>query len=156
MIHFILNGEKVAFDADPEMPLLWALRERFQLTGTKFGCGKALCGACTAHLDGGAVRTCVVPMAAVEGRSVTTIEGLDEQGMHPVQRAWRQNNVPQCGFCQSGQIMAAAALLAENPKPTEQEVRVAMSGNLCRCGTYPRIIKAIVEASTENREGLPE
>jgi aerobic-type carbon monoxide dehydrogenase small subunit (CoxS/CutS family) len=142
-IDFTLNGETVSLNADPEMPLLWAIRDIAGLTGTKFGCGKALCGACTVHVDGKPVQSCVLPVSAVSGSSVTTIEGLSSDGSHPVQVAWRELNVPQCGYCQSGQIMAAAALLKSNPKPTDAEIDAAMNRNICRCGTYNRIRQAI-------------
>ncbi len=149
MIAFHVNGEAVRVDVDPEMPLLWCLRDHLQLTGTKYGCGEAYCGACVIHLDGEAVRACVTPVAKASGRQVTTIEGLSEHGDHPVQRAWREENVPQCGYCQSGQIMSAAALLAEVPAPTDDQIDQSMAGNVCRCGTYDRIRKAIHRASQE-------
>jgi isoquinoline 1-oxidoreductase alpha subunit len=142
-IEFILNGNVVSLEADPQMPLLWAIRDIAGLTGTKYGCGKALCGACMVHVDGDAVLSCVYPIQAASGRSVTTIEGLSADGTHPVQIAWRELNVPQCGYCQSGQIMSAAALLASKPKPTDADIDAAMSGNICRCGTYTRIRKAV-------------
>jgi len=129
------------------MPLLWYLRDGLQMTGTKFGCGMALCGACTVHLDGAAVRSCMTPMSAALGKKVTTIEGLDAKGQHPLQVAWREQGVPQCGYCQSGQIMQAAALLASKKKPTDAEIESAMSGNICRCGTYTRIKAAIKQAA---------
>jgi len=138
-----INGERHELDADPAMPLLWALRDLAGLTGTKYGCGKALCGACTVHLDGQPVRACVTPLAAIGGRRITTIEGLSAQGDHPVQRAWIELDVVQCGYCQSGQIMSAAALLAKTPEPTDADIDAAMGGNLCRCGTYQRIRAAI-------------
>ncbi len=144
MIEFQLNGEPVSVDLPADTPLLWIIREHFQLTGSKFGCGMGLCGACTMHVDGMASRTCILPIAAVAGKSVTTIEGLgDAEKLHPVQEAWLEHNVPQCGYCQPGQIMSASALLANNPKPSDGEIDAAMSGNICRCGTYPRIRKAI-------------
>ena len=146
-IELTLNGKTITLDADPQMPLLWAIRDLAGLTGTKFGCGKALCGACTVHVNGNAVRSCVLPISAAAGASVTTIEGLSEDGNHPVQLAWREFNVPQCGYCQSGQIMSAAALLQSNPKPTDADIDSAMSGNICRCGTYTRIRKAIHRAA---------
>jgi isoquinoline 1-oxidoreductase alpha subunit len=145
----IVNGRSFSVDAEPETPLLWALREHLGLTGTKFGCGAGLCGACTVHLDGEAVFACQTPIEAADGRAVTTIEGLSNTGDHPVQRAWVQEQVPQCGYCQSGQIMRAAALLAANPRPTREEIIDAMSSNLCRCGTYPRIIRAVERAAGE-------
>ena len=130
----------------PDTPLLWVLRDELNLRGTKFGCGKALCGACTVHLNGAALRSCVLPVSAAVGASITTIEGLSEDGSHPVQRAWMEMDVPQCGYCQAGQIMTATALLAAKPQPTEEEIATTMSGNLCRCGTYPRIRKAVLRA----------
>ena len=140
-----INGETHEVDADPTMPLLWALRDLLDMTGTKYGCGAGLCGACTVHLDGRAVRSCVTPLAAVEGKAVTTIEGLSDDGSHPVQQAWAKHQVPQCGYCQPGQIMQAAALLAENPAPSSAEIDTAMAGNICRCGTYTRIKAAITD-----------
>lgn len=142
-----VNGSPRSFDGDPEMPLLWYLRDDLRMTGTKFGCGLALCGACTVHLDGVAIRSCQTPMSAVTGKSVTTIEGLDPKGQHPLQVAWREHNVPQCGYCQAGQIMQAAALLKTNKKPSDADIEAAMSGNICRCGTYTRIKAAIKQAS---------
>jgi isoquinoline 1-oxidoreductase subunit alpha len=147
MTRLEINGRPVELDADPAMPLLWALRDVIGLTGTKFGCGIALCGSCTVHVDGEAVRSCVATVASVEGRSVTTIEGLSEDGSHPVQAAWKEINVPQCGYCQPGQIMSAAALLAGTPHPTDEQIDEAMSGNICRCGTYLRIRRAIHQAA---------
>ncbi len=148
MIEFTLNGAQVRTDDAPDTPLLWAVRDTFKLKGSKFGCGAGLCGACTMHLDGQAVRTCVLPIAAVAGKSVTTIEGIGTpEAMHPVQQAWVDHSVPQCGYCQSGQIMSATALLASNPNPTAEEVENAMAGNICRCGCYPRIKKAILSAA---------
>lgn len=145
-IKFNLNGKATQLDeVDPEMPLLWALRENLDLTGTKFGCGIAQCGVCTVHLDGNAIKSCVIPVSAVENKDVTTIEGLSENNNHPVQLAWIEEQVPQCGYCQSGQIMAAAALLKNNPSATESEVEAAMQGVYCRCGTYPRIKKALAK-----------
>ncbi|MEQ9464695.1 MAG: (2Fe-2S)-binding protein [Haliea sp.] len=146
MIAFTLNGGDVSLEIDPQTPLLWALRDNLRLTGTKFGCGMGLCGACTVHLDGAAVRSCSLPLAAVAGKAVTTIEGLG--GEHPLQRAWVEHNVPQCGYCQSGQIMSAAALLAANPAPDEASIRQAMAGNLCRCGTYHKVQRAILSVAT--------
>jgi len=146
-IEFTLNGKPVSLDVDPKMPLLWAIRDIAGLTGTKYGCGRALCGACTVHVDGQPVRSCAFPLSGVDGVSVTTIEGLSADGNHPVQKAWRDQNVPQCGYCQSGQIMSAAALLARNPQPTDADIDNAMSGNICRCGTYTRIRKAIHQAA---------
>lgn len=138
-IRLRVNGTEHTLDVDPEMPLLWALRDLIGLTGTKYGCGQALCGACTVHLDQEVVRACVTPVRRAEGRSVTTIEGLE----HPLQQAWVELNVPQCGFCQAGQIMTAAGLLALYPKPSDEQIEQSMAGNICRCGTYPRICAAI-------------
>jgi isoquinoline 1-oxidoreductase subunit alpha len=143
-----INGSIHQVDVDPEMPLLWVLRDVLDMTGTKFGCGVALCGACTVHIDGEATRACITAVNDVSGRSVTTIEGLDPQGNHPVQKAWRALNVPQCGYCQAGQIMQAAALIATNKNPSEDEINSAMSGNICRCGCYQRITAAIKAAAT--------
>ena len=143
MVKFILNDEPVEVDVDPGTPLLWVLRDSLGLMGTKYGCGIAQCGACTVQIDGAPTRACVTPIDALEGRRVTTIEGLSEESDHPLQTAWVELNVPQCGYCQSGQIMAAAALLDNNPDPSDAQIDNAMSGNLCRCGTYPRIRKAI-------------
>ena len=140
-----INGQSVTLDVEPEMPLLWALRDELGMVGTKFGCGQGLCGACTVHLDGQPIRSCQMPVAAVANRSITTIEGLG--GDHPVQRAWHEENVVQCGYCQPGQIMSAVALLAANPQPTPDDIDAAMSGNICRCGTYPRIRDAIARAA---------
>lgn len=147
MTAFTINGRAVEVAAEPETPLLWVIREQLRLTGTKFGCGVAQCGACTLHVDGEPVRSCVFPLSEAEGRSVTTIEGLSDDGSHPVQRAWVELDVPQCGYCQSGQIMSAAALLAHTPRPSDADIDAAMSGNLCRCGTYVRIRAAIHRAS---------
>lgn len=149
MIEFNLNGTQVQTDDSPDTPLLWAVRDTFALKGSKFGCGAGLCGACTMHVDGKAVRTCVLPVGAVAGKTVTTIEGLGTpDDMHPLQQAWVEHSVPQCGYCQSGQIMSAAALLAANNAPTEADVDGAMSGNICRCGCYPRIKQAILSAAS--------
>src|SRR5579862_9873544 len=145
---FTLNGQSRTVDVDPRMPLLWVLRDKLQLTGTKFGCGMALCGACTVHIDGVAARSCITPISSISGKSVTTIEGLSADGSHPVQAAWIAEDVPQCGYCQSGQIMAAAALLAKKANPTDADIDDAMSGNICRCGTYQRIRKAIHHAAS--------
>jgi len=145
MVSLTVNGKPQSFDGDPEMPLLWYLRDVLQMTGTKFGCGMALCGACTVHLDGAAIRSCLTPMRAAAGKKVTTIEGLDPNGHNALQVAWREHGVPQCGYCQAGQIMSAAALLATNKSPSSADIDNAMSGNLCRCGTYPRI-KAAIES----------
>lgn len=142
-ILLIVNGEGYTVDADPDTPLLWVLRDTLGLTGTKYSCGQGLCGACTVHLDGEATRSCTIPVSEVAGREITTIEGLSPDGDHPLQRAWIAERVPQCGYCQPGQIMAAAALLATNPNPNEDDIDAAMKGNLCRCGTYQRIRHAI-------------
>src|SRR5438445_12956118 len=147
MTSLSVNQRKYEIDVDPTTPLLWVLREHLQLTGTKFGCGAALCGACTVHLDGEAVRSCQTKVAQAAGKKITTIEGLHPQGQHPLQLAWVAEQVPQCGYCQSGQIMQAAALLAKNPKPTDEEIVSAMSGNVCRCATYLRIKRAIQRAA---------
>jgi isoquinoline 1-oxidoreductase alpha subunit len=149
-----INGVDKTLDVDPEMPLLWALRDVLGLTGTKYGCGEALCGACTVHLDGHAVRACVTPVRRADGRAVTTIEGLSPDGSHPLQQAWVELRVPQCGYCQTGQIMTAAALLAAKPKPTDADIDQSMAGNICRCGTYTRIRAAIKKAAgTPDDEG---
>ena len=148
MVKLRVNGQEQSFDGDPSMPLLWYLRDELGLTGTKYGCGVALCGACTVHVDGQAARACITAVNDVSGRSVTTIEGLDPQGNHPVQRAWRETSAPQCGYCHAGQIMQAAALLAVTPKPTDEDILSAMSGNICRCGCYQRIAAAVRLAST--------
>jgi isoquinoline 1-oxidoreductase alpha subunit len=142
-----VNGQTLDVDAAPETPLLWVLRDHLNMTGTKYGCGMALCGACTVHLDGQATRSCVVPLQAVEGRSITTIEGLSKDRSHAVQKAWLEIDVPQCGYCQSGQIMSAVALLRVNPHPSDADIDAAMSGNICRCGTYTRIRQAIHRAA---------
>lgn len=142
-----VNGEARTFGGDPDMPLLWYLRDELGLTGTKFGCGAALCGACLVHVDGVPSFSCITPMAVADGAEVTTIEGLSPDGTHPVQLAWRELNVAQCGYCQSGQMMQAAALLAETPDPTDEDIDAVMSQNICRCGTYPRIRAAIKRAS---------
>jgi isoquinoline 1-oxidoreductase alpha subunit len=150
MVEFTLNGKPVSVDAPDGTPLLWVLRERLQLTGTKYGCGIAQCGACMVHVDGRPTYSCQTPIAALRGHRVTTIEGLSPDGQsHPLQRAWLAERVPQCGYCQSGQIMSAAALLARNPHPTRAEIVEHMSGNICRCGTYQRIVRAIERASKE-------
>ena len=142
-----INGKTHEVNADPSTPMLWVLRDHLDMTGTKFGCGIAQCGACTVHLDGVAVRSCQLPVAAIDGQEVTTIEGLSENGDHPVQQAWLEHDVPQCGYCQAGQIMTAAALLKQNSNPNDQEIENAMHGNICRCGTYTRIKAAIKTAS---------
>ena len=148
-IVFELNGSKTKLDAQPETALLWALREHPKLTGTKFGCGSGLCGACTVHLDGQPIRACITPVSAVAGKSVTTIEGLSKNRSHPLQKAWVEAQVPQCGYCQSGQIMQAAGLLESNKNPSRDEIVAYMNGNICRCGTYLRIIRAIKIAAAE-------
>jgi isoquinoline 1-oxidoreductase alpha subunit len=149
MIQLTVNGRAVEVDAPADTPLLWALRDHLALTGTKFGCGIAQCGACTVHVNGQPVRSCVTPLSAVAGRKVTTIEGLAEKGDHPLQKAWIAEQVPQCGYCQSGQIMQAAALLAKTARPTREQIIAHMDGNLCRCGTYGRIVRAIERAAKE-------
>jgi isoquinoline 1-oxidoreductase subunit alpha len=145
--HFILNGKPETVDVNPDMPLLWVIRDHLNMTGTKFGCGMALCGACTVHIEGEAIRSCITPISSVAGKRVTTIEGLSADGTHPVQLAWVEIDVPQCGYCQSGQIMSASALLAKTPNPTNQQIDDAMAGNICRCGTYDRIRVAIRRAA---------
>ena len=149
MVAFTLNGKPQEVEAGPNTPLLWVLREHLKLTGTKFGCGIAACGACTVHIDGEPMRSCAMPISLVAGKSVTTIEGLSPDGSHPLQKAWIAEQVPQCGYCQSGQIMQAAALLAANKKPTRKEIVAHMDGNICRCGTYLRIISAIQRVARE-------
>ncbi len=146
MTRLVINGEARVIDADPQTPLLWAIRDHAGLTGTKFGCGAALCGACTVHVDGRAVRSCSLPLGEAEGKRITTIEGLSVDRSHPLQKAWIAEQVPQCGYCQPGMIMAAAALLAENPKPTDADIDQSIT-NICRCGTYARIRKAIQAAA---------
>ncbi|GAN77276.1 (2Fe-2S)-binding protein [Acidisphaera rubrifaciens] len=148
MLKLRVNGTEVSYDGDPSVPLLWVLRDELGLTGTKFGCGAALCGACTVHLDGQATRSCTLQVSDAAGHAITTIEGLHPSGDHPVQKAWREANVPQCGYCQAGQIMSAAALLAQNPHPKDEEIHEAMSGNICRCGCYKRIEQAVRVAAT--------
>jgi len=147
MVSLNVNGEKLEADADPQTPLLWVLRDTLGLTGTKYGCGMALCGACTVHLDGQPIRSCVTPVSTVGAKKITTIEGLSPDRSHPVQQAWIELDVPQCGYCQSGQIMSAVALLAQKPAPTDEDINTAMAGNICRCGTYPRIRAAIHRAA---------
>ena len=149
MIHLKVNGADRSFDGDPEMPLLWYLRDELGLTGTKFGCGMGLCGACTVHLDGKAVRSCSTSMDDAAGKNIVTIEAIAAHGLHPVQQAWIETNVPQCGYCQSGQIMQAVALLNSNKKPTDHDIDQVMAGNICRCGTYQRIRAAIKSAAKE-------
>jgi isoquinoline 1-oxidoreductase alpha subunit len=152
VIEFTVNGQPQKVDVEPEMPLLWVLRDVIGLTGTKYGCGIAMCGACTVHVNGEATRTCVLPVAAVAGKRITTIEGLSATSAHPVQQAWAALDVPQCGYCQSGQIMAAAALLAKKPKPTDKDIDDAMT-NICRCGTYQRIRAAVHQAAGTSKGG---
>ena len=152
-IEFKLNGSKTKLDPQPETTLLWVLREHLKLTGTKFGCGSGLCGACTVHLNGQPIRSCITPVSALAGKSVTTIEGLSKNQSHPLQKAWVEAQVPQCGYCQSGQIMQAAALLESNKNPSREEIVAYMNGNICRCGTYLRIIRAIKIASDKVNEG---
>ena len=147
IFNLTINGEKREVDVDPDTPILWVLRDELDLVGTKFGCGVAMCGACTIHLDGAATRSCQVPVSAIEGKKITTIEGLSENNDHPVQLAWISEQVPQCGYCQSGQIMSAIALVKDNKNPSDEEIDIAMTGNICRCGTYQRIKKAIAEAA---------
>ncbi|MEM5496710.1 (2Fe-2S)-binding protein [Paraglaciecola mesophila] len=151
MIRFNLNTKPVEIDADPNMPLLWALRDVLGMTGTKFGCGMAQCGACTVHLDGQPIRSCVMPLSAIADKDISTIEGLSAIGEHPVQQAWLEHNVPQCGYCQSGQIMSAVALLEEHPNPDDETIDSYMQGNICRCGTYPRI-KAAIKTAAKNKQ----
>jgi isoquinoline 1-oxidoreductase alpha subunit len=148
-VAFTINSKAVSVEAEPDTPLLWVVREHLKLTGTKFGCGSGLCGACTVHLDGRAVRSCQVPMDQVSGKKVTTIEGLSPSSNHPLQKAWIAEQVPQCGYCQSGQIMQAAELLAKTKRPTREQIVAHMDGNICRCGTYPRIVRAIERAARE-------
>jgi isoquinoline 1-oxidoreductase alpha subunit len=147
MIQLKVNGESRSFEGDPQMPLLWYLRDKLELTGTKFGCGMALCGACTVHLNGRAVRSCSTPMSSVADKEIVTIEAISQNGLHPVQQKWIEFNVPQCGYCQTGQIMQAIALLKQKPKPTDQDIETGMAGNICRCGTYQRIRAAIKAAA---------
>ena len=151
-----INGQDHSVDVSPEMPLLWVLRDLLGLTGTKYGCGAGLCGACTVHLDGRATRSCIPPVAAARGKAVTTIEGLSPDGSHPLQQAWEELDVPQCGYCQPGFIMSAAALLSHNTDPTDSEIDVALSGNLCRCGTYPRMRAAVRKAAEAIRASTQE
>ena len=149
MVAFTLNGKPASVDAEPGTPLLWVIRDHLKMTGTKYGCGASLCGACTVHVNGKAVRSCVTPLASVAGKKVTTIEGLSPDSSHPLQKAWVEQAVPQCGYCQSGQIMKAAELLSKNKKPTRAQIVQHMNGNICRCGTYHRIIAAIEQAAKE-------
>lgn len=149
LIQLTINGRRHEVDADPDTPLLWVLRDSLGLVGTKYGCGIAQCGACTVHLNGEATRSCVLPVSSIGSARITTIEGLSANGDHPVQQAWNAVDVPQCGYCQAGQIMTAAALLKRNPKPTDEEITATMSGNICRCGTYHRIREAVKLAATK-------
>lgn len=153
-IRLVINEKSYTVDLDPQMPLLWVIRDYIGLTGTKYGCGIAQCGACTVHVDGKAIRSCSVTAAAVANKKVTTIEGLSSDGRHPLQIAWLEEDVPQCGYCQTGQIMSAAALLAKNPSPTDEEITQSMNGNLCRCGTYQRIHKAIKRSMSMKAQTL--
>ena len=147
MIKLTINDQPTELDVSEDMPLLWALRDVAKLTGSKYGCGKGICGACTVHIDGQPMRSCITPMAYAKGKTITTIEGLSENGDHPVQKAWQDLNVAQCGYCQTGQIMSATALLQNNANPTDEDINSAMAGNICRCGTYPRIRAAIKQAA---------
>lgn len=156
MVELEINGRTVQVDAEPDTPLLWAIRDEIGLKGTKFGCGIGACGACTVHVDGYATRSCVTPLSSVEGAAITTIEGLAPENDHPVQAAWRNLRVPQCGYCQSGQIMQAASLLKDTPEPTDQDIDDVMSGNLCRCMTYTRIRAAVREAANAMKEGASD
>jgi isoquinoline 1-oxidoreductase subunit alpha len=151
-VKFQINGKAVAANAEPDTPMLWVIRDELGLTGTKFGCGQALCGACTIHLNGQAVRSCQTPLSAVGGKKVSTIESLSKNNTHPLQQAWIKHDVPQCGYCQSGQLMSAAALLSTNKNPSDADIDAAMSGNICRCGTYPRIRAAIKDAASSMRK----
>lgn len=153
MIKFTLNGKEQELDVDPQMPLLWVLRDVLQQTGTKFGCGRGLCGACTVLMDKQAIRSCITPISALTGKSITTIEGLSIDGNHPLQQAWQEFNVPQCGYCQPGQIMNAAGLLHQTPNPSREQIRTHMAGNICRCGTYARIENAIAKVAEANKLG---
>ena len=152
-IKFKVNGEEQSFDGDSSMPVLWYVRDILDLHGTKFGCGTGQCGACTVHVDGTATRGCLLTVEAVAGKEVTTIEGLDSEGNHPIQKAWRALNVPQCGYCQAGQIMSAAAFLSDTPKPTDDQIDQSMAGNICRCGCYQRIHEAVAMAARDTAEG---
>lgn len=147
-INLNVNGQVHTLDVDPAMPVLWVLRDHLDLVGTKFGCGIAQCGACTIHVDGNAVRSCILPVSQTEGKAITTIEGLSDDGDHPLQKAWLEHDVPQCGYCQTGQIMSAAALLNSNPNPSDDDIENAMQGNICRCGTYGRIKAAVKTAAS--------
>jgi isoquinoline 1-oxidoreductase subunit alpha len=147
-----VNNKEYLINIDPQMPLLWAIRDVIGLTGTKYGCGIAQCGACTLHINGVAVRSCSMPAASAVGKKITTIEGLSEDGTHPLQQAWEEEDVPQCGYCQAGQIMTAAALLSKNPQPSDEEITITMNGNICRCGTYQRIHRAVKKAASSNNQ----
>lgn len=149
---FYLNGTRVTAQAEPDTPLLWVIRDEIGMHGTKFGCGAGLCGACTVHLDGQAVRSCQTPLVAAQGRKISTVESLSKDSSHPLQKAWVKHDVPQCGYCQSGQLMSAAALLAKNKNPSDEEIDLAMSGNICRCGTYNRMRAAVKDAAAEMRK----
>lgn len=149
MINLTINNKSISLDVDDDMPLIYVIRDELSLTGTKFGCGAGQCGACTVHLDGQAIRSCVTPISAVSNKHITTIEGLSEHGDHKIQIAWQQHKVPQCGYCQSGQMMSAASLLAQNPSPSDEEINNHMQGNICRCGTYKRIKQAIHTAANK-------
>jgi isoquinoline 1-oxidoreductase subunit alpha len=151
-VKFQVNGKAVAANAEPDTPLLWVIRDELGMTGTKFGCGMALCGACTVHVNGVPVRSCQTPLSTVSGKKVSTIEGLSKNNSHPLQMAWIKHDVPQCGYCQSGQLMSAAALLADNKNPSDADIDAAMAGNICRCGTYPRIRAAIKDAASTMRK----
>lgn len=153
MIKLTINGKLTELKVSEDMPLLWALRDVAKLTGSKYGCGKGICGACTVHIDGQAMRSCITPMSYAQGKEIVTIEGLSEKGDHPVQKAWLDHNVAQCGYCQTGQIMSASALLSRNDNPTDEEINTAMAGNICRCGTYPRIRAAIKNAAENVKKG---
>lgn len=153
---FTVNGKSHTVDVNPDMPLLWVIRDTLNMTGTKFGCGMALCGACTVHINGQAIRSCITPISSVEGKHVTTIEGISPDHSHPVQRAWLEVDVPQCGYCQSGQIMSAVALLNKTPNPTDAQIEEAMAGNICRCGTYQQIKEAIHRAAHMHGGALKE
>ena len=155
MARITVNDKTLDIDASPDTPLLWVLRDHLAMTGTKYGCGMALCGACTVHVDGAAVRSCVLPLSALEGKRITTIEGLSRDRSHAVQRAWIELDVPQCGYCQSGQIMSAVALLESHPRPSDAQIDAAMAGNICRCGTYPRIRRAVHRAANLLAPGQP-
>jgi isoquinoline 1-oxidoreductase alpha subunit len=151
-VQFSINGKPARAESEGDTPLLWVIRDELGMTGTKFGCGQALCGACTVHMNGAPIRSCQTPVSAIEGKKITTIEGLSKKNDHPLQRAWIKHDVPQCGYCQSGQLMSAAALLAKNKNPSDADIDNAMAGNICRCGTYPRIRTAIKDAAASMRK----